>query len=66
MSEKELQRIVVVCGPTASRKSELGMRLAEALGGEIICCDSVQVYRGFRIGTAAPADADLATPPPPR
>ncbi|HEX4004300.1 MAG TPA: tRNA (adenosine(37)-N6)-dimethylallyltransferase MiaA [Candidatus Acidoferrales bacterium] len=48
----ELPRLVVILGPTASGKSELGIRLAEQLGGEILACDSTQVYRHFDIGTA--------------
>ena len=48
----ELPRLLVVLGPTASGKSELGIRLAEQLGGEILVCDSTQVYRHFDIGTA--------------
>ncbi|HXJ16565.1 MAG TPA: tRNA (adenosine(37)-N6)-dimethylallyltransferase MiaA, partial [Candidatus Polarisedimenticolia bacterium] len=45
-------RLVVILGPTASGKSALGIRLAEELGGEILACDSTQVYRHFDIGTA--------------
>jgi len=47
-----LPRLVVVLGPTASGKSALGVHLAEKLGGEILVCDSTQVYRRFDIGTA--------------
>src|ERR1700678_1374646 len=47
-----LPRLIVVLGPTASGKSTLGIRLAEKLGGEILVCDSTQVYRHFDIGTA--------------
>src|SRR5271168_4642984 len=47
-----LPRLVVVLGPTASGKSTLGIRLAEKLGGELLVCDSTQVYRHFDIGTA--------------
>jgi len=47
-------KIIAVCGPTASGKSALAMRLAEEFGGEIISCDSMQVYRGMDIGTAKP------------
>ena len=47
-----LPRLVVVLGPTASGKSALGLHLAEALGGEVLVCDSTQVYRHFDIGTA--------------
>jgi tRNA dimethylallyltransferase len=42
----------VVVGPTGSGKSELALRIAGSLGGEIVNCDSLQVYRGFDIGTA--------------
>ena len=48
----ELPRLVVILGPTASGKSELGIRLAEQLVGEILVCDSTQVYRHLDIGTA--------------
>src|SRR6202050_3634594 len=47
-----LQRLLVVLGPTASDKSALGIHLADQLGGEILVCDSTQVYRRFDIGTA--------------
>jgi tRNA dimethylallyltransferase len=43
--------LVAIVGPTASGKSALALTLAESLGGEIINCDSVQVYRGFDIGS---------------
>jgi tRNA dimethylallyltransferase len=43
---------VAVLGPTASGKSALGLALAERLDGEILCCDSMQVYRGMDVGTA--------------
>ncbi|MGH9803990.1 MAG: tRNA (adenosine(37)-N6)-dimethylallyltransferase MiaA [Candidatus Acidiferrales bacterium] len=44
-------RLLVVLGPTASGKSALGIHLAQALGGEVVVCDSTQVYRHFDIGT---------------
>lgn len=47
-----LERLVVILGPTASGKSALGVSLAERLGGEVLVCDSTQVYRRFDIGTA--------------
>jgi tRNA dimethylallyltransferase len=46
--------LVAVVGPTASGKSVLGVWLAEQLGGEVVACDSTQLYRGFDIGTAKP------------
>ena len=45
-------RAVVVAGPTASGKSDLALTLAEWLGGEIVNCDSVQLYRYMDIGSA--------------
>ena len=44
--------VVAVVGPTAAGKSELSLDLAEALGGEVVNTDSMQVYRGMDIGTA--------------
>jgi tRNA dimethylallyltransferase len=44
-------RLIVILGPTASGKSALGISLAERLGGEVLVCDSTQVYRHFDIGT---------------
>ena len=46
--------LVVIVGPTATGKSALGVWLAERLRGEVIACDSTQLYRGFDIGTAKP------------
>jgi tRNA dimethylallyltransferase len=46
---------VAIVGPTASGKSALAVRLAAALGAEILACDSTQVYRGLDIGTAKPS-----------
>ncbi|MCB1036722.1 MAG: tRNA (adenosine(37)-N6)-dimethylallyltransferase MiaA, partial [Acidobacteria bacterium] len=39
--------VLVIVGPTATGKSELGLALAERFGGEIINADALQVYRGF-------------------
>ncbi len=50
----------VLLGPTASGKSELALPLAERLGAEILCMDSMQVYRGLDIGTAKPTAAERA------
>jgi tRNA dimethylallyltransferase len=44
--------LIAVVGPTASGKSDLGIALAERFNGEIVNCDSVQVYRGIYIATA--------------
>lgn len=49
-----LPKILVICGPTASGKSDLALRLAHRLDGEIVNADSMQVYCGMDIGTAKP------------
>lgn len=51
-SQRSQRPIVAVIGPTASGKSELGLGLGEALGGEIINADASQLYREMDIGTA--------------
>ncbi|HUK32213.1 MAG TPA: tRNA (adenosine(37)-N6)-dimethylallyltransferase MiaA [Candidatus Acidoferrum sp.] len=50
--------LAIIVGPTASGKSALGVWLAGRLGGEVVSCDSTQVYRGFDIGTAKPTSAE--------
>ena len=45
-------RIICIVGPTASGKTSLSVALAKALDGEVISCDSMQIYRGMDIGTA--------------
>src|SRR5215469_12166868 len=44
--------IIVIAGPTGAGKSALALRLAEQFSGEVINCDSMQLYRGFDVGTA--------------
>ena len=52
-------RTPVIIGPTASGKTTLSIQIADRIGGEIISVDSRQIYRGFRIGTAQPTQAQL-------
>jgi len=55
MNQKNPQPfLVAIVGPTASGKSALGVWLAERFGGEVVACDSTQLYRGFDVGTAKP------------
>ncbi len=49
-----LPKLLIICGPTASGKSDLALRLARELDAEIVNADSMQVYRGLDIGTAKP------------
>lgn len=52
--------LVCIVGPTGSGKSGLALKLAKDLNGEIVNCDSLQVFRGFDIGTAKPAPSEQA------
>lgn len=52
--------LIAVVGPTASGKSELAIRLCQALNGEVISADSVQIYRRFDIGSAKPTARERA------
>jgi len=47
-------KLLAVAGPTASGKTALSVALAELLGGEVVSCDSMQIYRGMDIGSAKP------------
>jgi tRNA dimethylallyltransferase len=47
-----LNAVIAIAGPTGAGKSELALRVAEEFGGEVVNCDSLQIYRYFDIGTA--------------
>jgi tRNA dimethylallyltransferase len=57
-SENATPPLLAVVGPTASGKSALAVWLAEQFGGEVVACDSTQLYRGFDIGTAKPSASE--------
>ena len=52
------EKIVCVVGPTASGKTALAVRIAKEVGGEVVGCDSMQIYRGMGIGSAAPTEEE--------
>ena len=52
-------KIVCVVGPTACGKTTLGVLLAKKFHGEVVSADSMQIYRGLTIGTAAPTEAEM-------
>ena len=52
-------KLVCVVGPTGCGKTWLGVELAKMLGGEVVSCDSMQIYRGMAIGTAAPTAEEM-------
>ena len=47
-------KVIVICGPTASGKTGLSIELAKKINGEIVSCDSMQIYKDMTIGTAKP------------
>ena len=53
------RKIVCVVGPTACGKTTLGVLLAKKFRGEVVSADSMQIYRGMTIGTAAPTEAEM-------
>lgn len=53
------EKLLVVCGPTASGKTRLAIDLAERLDGEIVGADSMQIYKGMTIGTAKPTITEM-------
>ncbi len=55
--------LVVVLGATGSGKTALSVELARRFGGEVLCCDSVAVYRGMDVGTAKPTLEERASVP---
>jgi tRNA dimethylallyltransferase len=57
--ESQTLPLVAIVGQTASGKSELALRLAEYFHGEIICADSMTVYKGFNVGAAKPSQQEL-------
>ena len=56
-----MQNLVVILGTNASGKSELGIRLANHLGGEVVSADSRQVYRGLDLGSGKITPAQAGT-----
>ena len=59
----DLGHVLAIVGPTASGKTQLSLRLAEALGGEIVSADSVQIYEHFDIGSGKPSAEELLRAP---
>jgi len=58
LPKKSEKPVFAIAGPTASGKTALGVELALRVGGEIINCDSVQIYKGIQIATAKPSEEE--------
>ena len=56
---QEKTKVIVICGPTASGKTKLGIELAKFLNGEIVSSDSMQIYKDMNIGTAKPTVEEM-------
>ena len=54
-----MNNIICIAGPTASGKTALAVELAKRLGGEVISCDSMQIYCSMDIGTAKPNKREM-------
>lgn len=52
-------KVIVICGPTASGKTALSIALAKQINGEIVSCDSMQIYKDMNIGTAKPTQEEM-------
>ncbi len=52
-------KIIAVAGPTASGKTALAIEISKRFHGEVVSCDSMQIYRGMDIGTAKPSKAEM-------
>lgn len=59
MQEKQKKNLIILTGPTAVGKTDLSLRLAKEVGGEIISADSIQVYKHFDIGSAKIKPAEM-------
>ena len=62
-NDQALPLLVVIVGPTATGKSEVAAHLGQRIGGEVVSCDAMQVYRGLPVCTAAPSAALRALAP---
>ena len=54
-----MDKVIVIAGPTASGKTSLGVELAKRINGEVVSCDSMQIYKDMSIGTAKPTVEEM-------
>ena len=53
------EKVICVVGPTATGKTKMGVALAQRFDGEVVSVDSMQIYRGMAVGTAAPTAEEM-------
>ena len=58
-----MKDIVVVCGPTCTGKTKYAIEIAKAFDGEVVSCDSMQIYKGMDIGSAKPSKEEINAVP---
>ena len=58
-NKSEAPRVLCIVGPTASGKTALAVAAAKALNGEVISCDSMQIYKYLSVGTAKPTVGEM-------
>jgi tRNA dimethylallyltransferase len=63
LAREHADELLAIVGPTASGKTALAVELAERLGGEVVSADSVQIYRGFDLGSGKPTAEELRRAP---
>ena len=55
----EKKKVIIICGPTASGKTNLSIELAKQIDGEIVSADSMQIYKDMDIGSAKPTKEEM-------
>lgn len=59
VQENSLNKLIIICGPTASSKTALAIECAKLLNSEVISADSMYIYKGLDIGTAKPSSVEI-------
>ena len=59
MGGSDKPKVLAIGGPTASGKTSLSVTLAKRLNGEVVCVDSMQIYRGLDVGTAKVTEEEM-------
>jgi len=63
LAREKPERLLCIVGPTASGKTDLAIETCARIGGEVVSADSIQIYRGFDVGSGKPTAAERARAP---